>query len=146
MTARHGAHTQRNSESMTESPRCDRSPLRPNGETRIGRQSQKYRVWSKGQNAATPSPPLVIASSRIWLETARRPTVNPMRREPRQEQRGHSEAGTAHEQGKREGMGKPPVPERVGIADAEPEADDVGIRQNGAQDAEEQHPGGNPSA
>lgn len=84
MTARHGAHTQRNSESMTESPRCDRSPLRPNGETRIGRQSQKYRVWSKGQNAATPSPPLVIASSRIWLETARRPTVNPMRREPRQ--------------------------------------------------------------
>ena len=25
-------------------------------------------------------------------------------------------------------MGKPPVPERVGIADAEPEADDVGIR------------------
>ena len=63
-----------------------------------------------------------------------------------QEQRGHSEADTAHEQGKHEGMGKPPVPERVGIADAEPEADDVGIRQNGAQDAEEQHPGGNPSA
>ena len=38
------------------------------------------------------------------------------------------------------------MPERIGIADAEPEADDVGIRQNGAQDAEEEHPGRNPSA
>ena len=44
MTARHGAHIQRSSESMTASPRSDRSALRLNGETRIGRQPQKYRV------------------------------------------------------------------------------------------------------
>ena len=41
------------------------------GETRIGLHGRKYRVLSKGEKNATPSPPFVVASSKPWLAVAR---------------------------------------------------------------------------
>ncbi len=78
-----GSQTQRSSEAKTARPLSERRARRLKGETRMGRHAQKCRAGSKGQKAATPSPPLVMASRRIWLATAKRPTPKAITRPPR---------------------------------------------------------------
>lgn len=75
--------TQRHSEISTSSPCRPKKTRKLRGETRMGRQSRKYRALSKGHSAATPSPPLVMASSRMWLAAAAKPTPKAAGREQR---------------------------------------------------------------
>jgi hypothetical protein len=48
----------------TRMPVAEKKALILIGETRIGRQGKKYRLFSKGAKKATPRPPLVRASRR----------------------------------------------------------------------------------
>ena len=46
-----------------------------------------------------------------------------------------------HDHGEKEGMRETPVPQKVRVTDAETEADDVRVGQDGADHAEKEHPG-----
>ena len=75
-----GSHIHLNSESNTTTPRPLKKLFKANGDTLIGRQGKKYLVLSSGQNQATPRPPLVMASKKIWLTTAPLKTKNATQR------------------------------------------------------------------
>lgn len=51
---------------ITSNPHSLKNFWNPIGETLIGRQGKKYLEFSKGEKNATPSPPVVIASSKEW--------------------------------------------------------------------------------
>lgn len=140
--AKQGSQTQRHSEISTSSPCLPKKTRKLRGETRMGRQSRKYRALSKGHSAATPSPPLVMASSRIWLAHSRQAHAEG-RRAGTAQPGGQGSAEQPHEQRKEQRMGKAPVPQQIRVTDTQLEADHIQIRKNGAEHAEKQQTRGN---